>query len=278
MDINNILANLSNTQLSSIKQLIQSTDRLIIGYNRSMLPNKHTERVMQILATDDMLCAKKIVYLIKKGYTKEPNCPECCKTIPNYWAEVNHRVFCCSACYHKNDEARKKISSIKKDLYAIPEIKADIEKKKTSTTMKNFGVMYPMQNPESFEKQKKSSFQTHEVDGMMLQGYEPRAYRFLKMMYDEVIQGSAFLKLKDLKLTWIDSTNKMRFTYPDFFVPSISSFVEVKGSYTREIDDEKIMKTKESLMKLGFGYYVLTIHPNKYISIESLHIQKEGVC
>lgn len=113
---------------------------------------------------------------------------------------------------------------------------------------------------------------------MMLQGYEPRAYRFLKMMYDEVIQGSAFLKLKDLKLTWIDSTNKTRFTYPDFFVPSISSFVEVKGSYTREIDDEKIMKTKESLMKLGFGYYVLTIHPNKCISIESLHIQKEGVC
>lgn len=267
--INSLILSLSDTKCNKIIQL------KFVCLSRSGGPNTNAKIVMD-LCQCDYITAKKIHWILSNKLTKEPRCLECNNIIPNYWKDNREKKFCSNPCFHKNADASKLISKSKIKLYSDPVWKQSVENKKTSTTMKNYGVLYPMQNAESFEKQKKSSFQTKLHKGMELQGYEPQVFDFIEGMFGSIQQGSSFLSCVNDKLTWIDKNGKSHATFPDFYVDDIKSFVEVKGDYTREIDNEKIMNTAIACRDKGYGYYVVTFIQKKrrIYQIECLHDNK----
>lgn len=68
-----------------------------------------------------------------------------------------------------------------------------------------------------------------------------------------------------MKISWLDTDNKTHHSFPDFFIDvpedNESFFLEIKGTYTRKIDNHKIMKAKDVILKMGIGYIIMTITP-----------------
>ena len=138
-----------------------------------------------------------------------------------------------------------------------------VESRKIVTNIKNLRAPHPMQSPISQDKQLKSCFKNGKMVGdMYLIGYEPLAYDYLvNLEYKNIQQGTHYLKQTTSSLCWTDDVGKTHRSFPDFFIPEINTFVEVKSDYTRKIHSYKIMKAKDACLKLGYDYTILTIRP-----------------
>lgn len=199
----------------------------------------------------------EILYCLMKD-SGPIKCPVCGKIIANArYGKLRCSIKCRSA--DKNYE--QKISKIKTKLYSDPIWKKETEAKKCKTTRKNHGVDYPMQNVDIFKKQQDACF---EKDENGLHGYEPPAYGWLKQLYNPIMNGHDYLKANNLKIKWLGDDGKWHHSYPDFFLPEINTFVEVKGEYTRKLHHNKLMKCAEELYNMKFGYSICTVKPKKY--------------
>lgn len=185
------------------------------------------------------------------------------------------RKYCSFACRSADKSYCKKISKTKLNLYANPQWKSDIESKKVSTTLKNYGVEYPMQNIDIFNRQQAACFEK-DKDG--LHGYEPYVYPFLKQVYPDIQLGTSYLKTNDLEIKWKSNDNKQHRSYPDFFVEELNSFIEIKSEYTKNLHNEKLLNCKNELYNMGYGYYICVVRPNKsyqFIAYNIDHITGE---
>lgn len=176
------------------------------------------------------------------------------------------RKYCSFVCRSADKEYCKKISKTKTNLYADATWKLTTERKKVATTLKNYGVEYPMQNIEIFDKQQSSCF---EKDGNGLHGYEPYVYPFLKQIYPKIQLGTVYLMKNFLEIKWLSNDCKNHRSYPDFFVEPLNSFIEVKSKYTRSLHHEKLMKCKDALYNMHYGYIICVVTPNKIFDFES---------
>ena len=121
-----------------------------------------------------------------------------------------------------------------------------------------------MQNPASFENQKKSSYQAHRHNGLLLQGYEPQVVQYISVLYGYHLEnGSDYLRRTNQSIIWVDQDGKSHHTFPDFYVDEINCFIEVKSAYTREKNDYKIQRTAEVCRQKGWGYCVITHYPHR---------------
>jgi hypothetical protein len=182
---------------------------------------------------------------------------------------------CSMKCRSNDLSFCKKISETKYNLYKNKEWKEQTEKKKTSTTMKHYGVEYPMQNIPSFEKQQMACFKKDENG---LHGYEPYVYGFLKQLYPSIQHGTSYLKYRNLKIEWIGSDNKNHRSYPDFFSEELNSFIEIKSEYTRKLHHNKLIMCKDALNRMRYGYIICVVYPKKKFIFETYgieHIIKE---
>ena len=169
-----------------------------------------------------------------------------------------YAASCSIGCRSKDKRFCNNISSTKFKLYNDPMWKADVENKKVSTTNLHYGVDYPMQNTSLHKKQQKSCFQSDENG---LRGYEPNALKLLNTLYTDVVLGTDYLLESKQAIRWLDDTGRSHRSYPDFFINSINSFVEIKSLYTREKGRYKLEKCKEALHLMGIGYIIITIQP-----------------
>jgi hypothetical protein len=166
---------------------------------------------------------------------------------------------CSIKCRSNNQSYKDSLSDAKTRQYSDPAVKKNIEAKKIATCTSNHGVPYPMQSAHIHEKHQKSSMQS-DSDG--LRGYEPLGLEYLTNLYRHVIVGSTYMKDNSISISWKDADNKIRRSFPDFFVKDIKCFVEIKSEYTRVKDDYKIMKCKDTLKELGYAYAICTITPS----------------
>lgn len=197
--------------------------------------------------------------------------PKCiCGKITVFRKSKNRGTYsasCSIKCRSLDKEYTNSISKRKLELYSNVEWKESTEHKKKNTTLKNYGVEYPMHNIICFEKQQKSAFKKKDNG---LQGYEPFIYPFLKNLYEDLIKGVDYLKKTELTISWKDN-GKNRRAYPDFFSEEINSFIEIKSDYTLSLHREKLMKCKDRLKELGFGYIVISVNPKKRFAIENFN-------
>jgi hypothetical protein len=119
-----------------------------------------------------------------------------------------------------------------------------------------------MQNSEIFYKHQMACFKKKEVitpsgKTIYLQGYEPQAYKILLESYkeDEIINESNLIPT----FWWIDNNNLKHKYYPDFFIPKDNLIVEIKSTYTYELNKEKIDKTKEVIEASEYKYKCMVI-------------------
>jgi hypothetical protein len=177
---------------------------------------------------------------------------------------------CSLKCRSLDKEFCKKISKIKISLYQDPEWKEKTENKKRLTTFQNYGVEYPMQNILVFEKQQAACF---EKDENGLHGYEPFVYGFLKQLYPCIQNGTQYLKDNNLFIKWLGEDNKQHRSYPDFFCSEVNLFIEIKSEYTRKLHHEKLMKCKDALHDMKYGYGICVVNPNKSYAIEMYNLE-----
>lgn len=206
----------------------------------------------------------QVATILLHDYThKDVTCP-LCGDFKYTLTFLRMPVYCSTKCYKSCPEAKKKISDIKRDLYSDSNWKELTEAKKIATNRERLGCDHAMQNPESFEKQKKNSYQSKVYKGIKMQGYEPQAYDYLTRVFLlDIIGGSDYLKDSKQRIIWYCDEGKKHYTYPDFYVPSMNSFIEVKSDYTRQLNDFKIQKTAEVCRREGWGYYVITHRPQQ---------------
>lgn len=233
--------------------------KLFEKYNISLIPNVVLQDFIWCILINDI-----------------PKCKYCQHPLYNYGISGPKQLYCNTYCYHKDPIANKNLSMLKANLYKDPLWKDAVESKRKTTCLRNYGVEYPMQNPSSFEKQKISSFQVKLYNGMMLQGNEPIALDYFNMFNYTIQSGSEYLKETGIQLQCVDIENKIHLTFPDFFIKELAGFVEVKGTYTRQKDDYKIIETAKCCRLLNLAYYVMTITPKKLIHFECMNIIDVG--
>lgn len=220
---------------------------------------KHSMNLWDVFPRDFVL--SEIRFCIKKG-TGPTRC-HCGKNILK--DSRNDRRYCGATCRGSDPEYRNRISTVKTEQYSDPAWKAATEAKKVATTMENHGVAYPMQNMDSHLKQQKSCFKRSK-DG--LQGYEPHVWSMLLPTYPDLMKGTDFLAQSGTSIVWMGDDGKKHKSYPDFYVPHIRSFIEVKSTYTYSIGEGKLKKCAERLSEMGYGYIVAISSPGKQLDLK----------
>jgi hypothetical protein len=89
-----------------------------------------------------------------------------------------------------------------------------------------------------------------------IQGYEPRALTELLKKYseDDIIIGVKNINDIIGKILYMDDNNISHRYYPDFYIKSINTIVEVKSAWTYEIHKEKNLAKEQSCLQQGFNF------------------------
>ena len=147
-----------------------------------------------------------------------------------------------------------------------PSQSPSIMDKKIVTHLKNFGVDFPAQHLETFEKQQKNAYKRKEIilpsgKKILLQGHEPYALlNDLLLIYneDEIIIGNKHMP----EIWYFGEDNKKHRYFPDFYIPKEKKIIEVKSVYTMKIHLEKNFLKKARCLELGFDFE-FKIYDNK---------------
>jgi len=177
--------------------------------------------------------------------------------------------YCSIKCRSADKHYCRSISNRKFKLYSDPKWKDKTEKKKVETTLKNYGVRYPMQDITLFKKQQASCFKKDENG---LHGYEPLAYPFLKQLYSDLTLGTSFLEEHSIEIKWTGDDGKSHRSYPDFFTETNNLFIEIKSDYTRKLHNAKLVSCYKRLNEMGYGYVIVVVIPNKTFLIETFNL------
>jgi hypothetical protein len=183
------------------------------------------------------------------------------------------RKYCSFKCRSDDPSFCKKLSRVKTAHYKDLRKKKETEDKKIATTLKNFGVEYPMQNVEIFKRQQASCFKKDENG---LHGYEPFVYGYLKQLYSDLELGTDYLEDNSIEIKWLGTDNKLHRSYPDFFSKQLGSFIEVKSEYTRNLHNEKLLRCKEALYTMKYGYIICVVNPKKSFNFETFNEEYIG--
>ena len=172
----------------------------------------------------------------------------------------------------------------------------DIHAKEQSieTNMKNRGVPYSMQDPSVIEKVKLSNFerwgghpmQNSEImDKCFKNSHKYKEYPFPSGRID-LIQGYENWGLDDLlknaipeediitsrniehKFYYYYKEGEHRY-YPDIFIQSQNKFIEVKSTYTYEVDKEVVLLKQKAVKDAGY-YCEIWVYNDKGEKIECI--------
>lgn len=170
---------------------------------------------------------------------------------------INLTPYCSMACRSKSKVFKSSISKTKRLQYSDPIRKEEIEQKKRQTCLENHGVEYPMQCPEIFEKNMKSSRQAYSHRGLSgLRGYEKYIVDWLMDVHGLVpekhfIAGSTARKTFKQNI-FVGGGHR----FPDIYVIPWNTYIEVKSSYTLSLFDI-LPDMKEAVEDLGSDYICL---------------------
>jgi len=132
----------------------------------------------------------------------------------------------------------------------------DKQEKSKQTCQERYGVDHPMHNPEIFEKNQKSRFTSKQYtmpsgNTRLVQGYEHLALDFLVELYEESDIITKSTNVPKIKYIFED---KNRVYTPDIYIPSENLIIEVKSTYTYEVNLEKNLAKRQACLNQGYEF------------------------
>jgi len=153
------------------------------------------------------------LYCVKHGKSTPNKCQACSNKAS--FQDGKYLIFCGNKCANNSDSSKEKTRASHK---------------------KNCGYNHPLQNADVFEEMKTHSnfFKTTNFTMpsgriIQLQGQEPLVLMELLNSYDEIeIETDS----RNMPEFWYTMNNNKHRYYPDFWIPSTQTVIEVKSDYT----------------------------------------------
>ena len=125
-----------------------------------------------------------------------------------------------------------------------------IKEKKKITTMKNWGVENPSQNPYIFEKSQKSGkkIKLHEI-GLYYRGTYEKDFLDYCLLNNIIVEKGPTIKYL--------FKNKFKYYHSDFFIRNQNLIIEIKSSYYYNLYESMNIAKKEESIKQGYKYLIL---------------------
>lgn len=152
---------------------------------------------------------------------------------------------------------KKKETTLKNYGVENPFQSEEIKEKIKETNLERYGVEHASQDPDIAERQLANRYQRHEFtfkdgDTRVVQGYEPQALKYLE---DSGYSSYQILtSKKDMPPVWYHSDNRYHKYSPDIFIPNDNLIIEVKSTFTRKINADKIRHTRKACTYLGYDF------------------------
>jgi hypothetical protein len=133
-----------------------------------------------------------------------------------------------------------------------------IKEKKRLSCLEKYGVENPNQLKEFMEKTQKSAKRHKEYkmpsgDIRIVQGYEPYALNILVKKYkeDDIMTGR-----KDIPRIPYIANSKNRYHFPDIYIPSTNTLIEVKSTWTYKCTTDNVHIKEAAAKTLGYNYEI----------------------
>ncbi len=133
-----------------------------------------------------------------------------------------------------------------------------IQSKAKETNVQRYGVEHPNQDPDILAKAQKPSWKDFTMpsgDIRKVQGYEPFALRDLLKTYSEDQIKTDRVKGGVPRINY-ETNGKMRYYFPDIFIPHENKIIEVKSTWTYECKTDNIHAKKTATESQGFVYEI----------------------
>ena len=162
--------------------------------------------------------------------------------------------------YSKTDAYKEQIIKTNMERYGVSnanKTKATRDKIK-ATCIERYGVEHPSQCQEIMEKTQKNAKKYKEykmLSGMVrkVQGYEPFALNELVKIYQE---DDIITDRKEIpRITYIIN-DKKKYYFPDIFIKSINTIIEVKSTWTYKSKVDNIQEKAEATRQAGYDYEI----------------------
>jgi hypothetical protein len=170
-----------------------------------------------------------------------------------------------------------KLESVKSKKLSKSKSKTKIEKdiiraKYEKTCLERYGVTHLSKDSDFLEKLLRNSFsyKSYRLPSgkiISIQGYEPKAMDYLLINYDE---SDLFTKNSDIeglvgKFNYIGDDMKDHRYYPDIYIKSENRIIEVKSDFTYDLDIEKNIKKRNSVIERNINFNFLIIYADETI-------------
>ena len=162
-------------------------------------------------------------------------------------------------CHLQSQGVKDKIKLTNMEKYGVenPSKNEDVKNKKIKTSLKNYGVNNPMQHPDILEKCMQSSYRIKDYilpSGNILkyQGYENFALD--KIIKEWKIEETDIITRGDKipEIWWLDKDKKRRY-FVDIYIPSMNVVIELKSTWTINLNKEDIISKLNASKDLGFN-------------------------
>lgn len=171
-------------------------------------------------------------------------------------AQTNMTNFGCVNPSQNEDVKQKKKDTCMKNYDVEHPMFSDVIKQRMiETCMEKYGVEYPMQVASIAEKASHNAYKVKPYqmsDGSirMLQGFEHMAMDILTQTYtpDQIV--SSRMEVPEI---WYDGEDGKRHRYyVDVFLPEENRMIEVKSTYTFELEKDTIFRKKNACVSAGY--------------------------
>jgi len=166
----------------------------------------------------------------------------------------------------QSKKIQEKIRSTMQDKYGVdnPMQSEEIQNKNKRTCLEKYGVQHPMQDPDIFTKcmrnQQRTAYKFKKFISSSgkeydVQGYEGQVIRYLlNLGTDE----NDLTNLRDeMPVVEYEFGGAKRKYFPDVFIKSVNTLIEVKSEYTFSKDFDKNMAKHEAAKRAGFLHSII---------------------
>jgi hypothetical protein len=149
----------------------------------------------------------------------------------------------------------------------------EVQGRKRKTNLGKYGFINALQNPEIYQKHIKSCYKSKEYELpsgkiIRLQGYEPWAMDILLEKYNEMDLITDKKEMSDILGSFKFIINSKESIYfPDIYIKSKNTIIEVKSEYTYNFSLEENKLKKDSVKSEGILFQFWIFTPEKKLSI-----------
>jgi hypothetical protein len=185
-------------------------------------------------------------------FTQTPDFKEKCKQTCLERYNVEHAS--------QTPEFREKVVKTFIERYNVdnPNKTPEIREKIRQTCLKRYNVEYPSQNAEIMERTQKNAKKYKEYvmpsgNKIKVQGYEPFALDELVKIYEE---SDIITQRKDIPRIKYNINEKQKYYFPDIYIKSINTIIEVKSTWTYKCKEDNIQEKANATKLAGYNYEI----------------------